>query len=55
VVADAVASRRPESRATALQRLERHGAEIVTTEMAIFEWLGSAEHPRFREALALVR
>lgn len=55
VVADAVGSRRPESRDHALRRLERHGAEIVTAEMAIFEWLGSADHPRFREALALVR
>ena len=55
VAADAVGSRRPESRDAALRRLESHGAEIVTTEMAIFEWLGSARHPRFREALALVR
>lgn len=55
VVADAIGSRRPESRETALRRLDRHGAEIVTAEMVIFEWLGSAQHPRFREALALVR
>ena len=55
MVADAVGSRRPESREAALRRLESHGAEIVTAEMAIFEWLGSAGHPRFREALALVR
>ncbi|TNC72008.1 isochorismatase family protein [Rubellimicrobium roseum] len=55
VVADAVGSRRPASRDAALARMERHGAEIVTAEMAIFEWLGSCEHPRFREALALVR
>ncbi len=55
VVADAMGSRRPESREVALSRLDRHGAEIVTAEMVIFEWLGSAEHPRFRDALALVR
>ncbi len=55
VVADAVGSRRPESRDIALRRLERHGLEVVTAEMVIFEWLRSAEHPRFREALALVR
>lgn len=55
VVADAVGSRRAESREWALRRMERHGAEIVTAEMAIFEWLGTSEHPRFREALALVR
>jgi hypothetical protein len=35
--------------------MERHGAEIVTTEMVVFEWLASAEHPRFREAVALIK
>ena len=55
VVQDATGSRQPESKEAALARLARHGAEIVTTEMVIFEWLGSAEHPRFREALKLVK
>jgi nicotinamidase-related amidase len=55
VVGDAVGSRRAESRDAALRRMERHGAEVVTAEMAIFEWLGTSDHPRFREALALVR
>ncbi len=55
VVRDAVGARRPESKATALERMARHGAEIVTTEMVIFEWLGTAEHPRFRAALALIK
>jgi hypothetical protein len=35
--------------------MERHGAEIVTSEMVVFEWLETAEHPRFKDALALVR
>lgn len=55
VVEDAVGSRAPASKAAALRRMERHGVEIVTAEMAVFEWLGSAEHPRFREAMALVK
>lgn len=55
LVRDAVGSRRVESKETAIRRLEQHGAEIVTTEMVIFEWLESSEHPRFRDALALVR
>jgi len=55
VVRDAVGSRRVESKETAIRRMERHGAEIVTTEMVVFEWLETAEHPRFREALALVK
>ncbi len=55
VVADAVGSRRPESKAAALRRLERNGVEIVTTEMVVFEWLGGAANPRFREAVALIK
>jgi nicotinamidase-related amidase len=55
VVRDAVGSRRPESKEAGLERMARHGAEIVTTEMVVFEWLASAEHPRFREALALIK
>ena len=55
VVGDAVGSRRAESRTAALARMERHGAEIVTTEMVIFEWLGSAEHPRFKDAIKLIK
>ena len=55
LVRDAVGSRQAESKEAAIRRLERHGAEIITTEMAVFEWLGSAAHPRFREALALIR
>jgi nicotinamidase-related amidase len=52
---DAVGSRRAESKETAVARLARHGAEIVTTEMVLFEWLGSAEHPSFRDIIALVK
>ena len=55
VVADAIGSRQPESKETAIRRMERHGAEIVTTEMVLFEWLRTAKHPRFREVAALIR
>jgi nicotinamidase-related amidase len=55
LVRDAVGSRRSESKETAVSRLARHGAEIVTTEMVVFEWLGSAEHPRFRDVIALIK
>jgi nicotinamidase-related amidase len=55
VVRDAIGSRRAESKENAIQRMMRHGAEIVTTEMAIFEWLGTAQHPRFREVLDIVK
>ena len=55
VVRDAVGSRQVASVAAALDRLARHGAELVTAEMVVFEWLATAEHPRFREAIALIR
>lgn len=55
VVADAVGSRRPESKAVALQRMAQHGAEIVTTEMVLFEWVATARDPRFREVLAMIK
>lgn len=55
VVRDAIGSRRAESKEAAIRRMERHGADIVTTEMVVFEWLKTAEHPRFREAAALIR
>lgn len=52
---DASGSRRPHSKEIATDRMRRHGAEIVTTEMVIFEWLRTADHPRFKQALALVK
>ncbi|HEV8680807.1 MAG TPA: isochorismatase family protein [Stellaceae bacterium] len=55
LVRDAVGSRRAESKETAIARMARHGAETVTTEMVVFEWLATAEDPRLRAALALVK
>lgn len=55
VARDALGARRAENKETAIRRMERAGASIVTTEMVIFEWLSTCEHPRFREALALIR
>jgi hypothetical protein len=31
-----------------------HGAEIVTSEMVLFEWLRDARHPKFREVQKLL-
>lgn len=55
VVRDAIGARHPENKETALLRMERHGAEIVTAEMVVFEWLQTAEHPCFRQAVALIK
>lgn len=55
LVIDAIGSRQPASREAALTRAAAHGIELVTTEMVLFEWVHTCEHPRFRDILALVR
>ncbi|MEJ7931984.1 isochorismatase family protein [Ramlibacter sp. AN1015] len=55
VVTDACGSRSERNRDAAFDRLAGAGVELVTTEMVGFEWLRSAEHPRFKEALALIK
>jgi nicotinamidase-related amidase len=55
VVADAVGSRRPESRAIALERMRAAGIDVVTTEMVLFEWLRSAVVPEFKPVSRLIR
>lgn len=55
LVRDAVGSRTIENRDAALHRAECHGAELVTAEMVIFEWLATCNHPQFHDLLALVR
>ena len=49
VVADAVSSRRELDRDLAIARMRQEGARIVSREMVVFEWLGEAGTPLFRE------
>ena len=55
VVTDACSSRTERNRDAAFDRLAGAGAELVTTEMVAFEWLGSCENPVFKDVLALVK
>jgi nicotinamidase-related amidase len=55
VVADGVSSRTAENKAAAIGRLRDAGVEVVTTEMVLFEWLGRAGTPEFKELSALVK
>lgn len=55
VVTDASGSRSERNRDAAFDRLAAAGAELVTTEMVAFEWLRTAEHPRFKEVLSLIK
>lgn len=55
VAADAVSSRSPENKRTALKRMDTEGANISCVEMALFELLKTAEHPKFREIAKLIK
>lgn len=55
VVADAISSRHPDSVAVARGRMQAAGVELVTTEMCVFEWLGSASHPEFKALSKLIK
>ena len=56
VVCDAVSSCRPYDRTVALQRLNNlPGVTLITAESAVFELLGSADHPQFRVISALMK
>jgi nicotinamidase-related amidase len=54
-VADAIGSRHPHDRIAATARARALGADIVTTEMVLFEWLRTSNHPAFKKILQLVR
>jgi len=55
VVQDACGSRTERNRDAAYDRLAAAGCDLVSTEMAGFEWLRGADHPRFRDWQALIR
>lgn len=55
LVADAVGSRHPHDRLAAIERARASGADVVTTEMVIFEWLGTSEHAKFKRLAQLIR
>lgn len=55
VVTDACTSRTERNRDAAYDRLAAEGANLVTTEMVLFEWLRGSEHAQFKAVQALVR
>lgn len=55
VVADATGSRAKPDHRAGLARMRAHGAEIVTTEMVVFELLGAAGTPDFKRLLPLIK
>jgi nicotinamidase-related amidase len=55
VPADGVASRHMIDHEMALRRLENAGAIITSCESAVFEWIGAAGTPQFKEISRLVQ
>jgi len=55
LAADAVGSRFAADGELGIDRARRHGAQIVTSEMVLFEWLRDASHPKFRDVQKLLK
>lgn len=55
VVGDAVSSRTQTNKRFALERMREKGADITCTEMLVTELLQTAEHPKFKDVLNLIR
>lgn len=55
VVADAVGSRRPLDRDTAIERFRAAGVGVVTAESVVFEWLRRAGTPEFKALSPRIR
>lgn len=55
LVSDASASRRPSDRDAAFHRASMAGAQLVSSEMVLFEWMQRADIPEFRKILTLIK
>jgi nicotinamidase-related amidase len=55
VIADAVSSRTLDNKQIALSKMQAAGINISSTEMALFELLKTADHPRFKQIAKLVK
>jgi len=55
VIADAVSSRASDNKQIAISRMTAEGANISCTEMALFELLRSADHPKFKQIATLIK
>jgi nicotinamidase-related amidase len=55
VIADVVSSRSVRNRDIALSRLQSEGAKLTVSEMALYELLGTAESPQFKEMLKVIK
>lgn len=55
LVKDASGSRSIDEHTSGIERMRENGVHVLTTEIALFEWLKSAKHPEFKEVQALIK
>ena len=55
VAADAVGARTADRHGLGLQALGSVGAELLHSEALVYDWLKTADHPRFRDVLGIVK
>lgn len=55
VAVDAVSARSQEMHKIGMERLRQAGVVPAHTESIAYEWMGSADHPQFRDALKIVK
>ena len=55
VVADATGCRSELAHQIGIQRMRDTGAIITHSESVTYEWLGTCDHPKFRDVLAVVK
>jgi nicotinamidase-related amidase len=55
VIKDACASRKKSEFKMGIEAMEQNGVKISCVEIALFEWLQGAKHPKFKEVQALIK
>ncbi len=55
VAVDAICSRRSADHDTALRAMQQVGVRLTTVESVVFQWLGRAGTPEFKDVLKLVK
>jgi nicotinamidase-related amidase len=52
---DAISARTQGMHRNGIERMRAYGVTVAHTESVAYEWLGGADHPRFREMLQIVK
>lgn len=55
LVTDAISSRTLENKQLGIEKMTSHGILETSVEMALFELMGTAEHPKFKEISAIIK